>query len=45
MRAELTDNGFTSLETSDDVNQYMQNIDNDDTTFVVINSMMVVLQD
>lgn len=38
MRAELTDNGFTSLETSDDVNQYMQNIDNDDTTFVVINS-------
>jgi hypothetical protein len=22
MRAELTDNGFTSLETSDDVNQY-----------------------
>ena len=23
MRAELTDNGFTSLETSDDVNQYM----------------------
>ena len=38
MRSELTDNGFTSLETSDDVNQYMQNIDNDDTTFVVINS-------
>ena len=26
MRAELTDNGFTSLETSDDVNQYMQNL-------------------
>ena len=33
MRAELTENGFKSLETSDDVQQYMK-----DVTFVVINS-------
>lgn len=38
MRSELTGNGFESLETSDAVSQYMQDVKDDDTTFVVINS-------
>lgn len=38
MRAELTENGFKSLETSDDVQQYMKDVNEDETTFVVINS-------
>ena len=35
MRAELTENG---LETSEDVSNYMKNVNEEDTTFVVINS-------
>lgn len=38
MKAELTENGFESLETSDAVSQYMNQVGEDDTTFVVINS-------
>lgn len=38
MRSELTDNGFTSLESSEDVLNYMNNVKDDETTFVVINS-------
>ncbi|AID42780.1 bacilliredoxin BrxA [Staphylococcus xylosus] len=38
MRSELTGRDFESLETSDDVTNYMNNISPDDTTFVVINS-------
>lgn len=38
MRYELTDNGFTSLESSEDVSNYMNNVKDDETTFVVINS-------
>lgn len=38
MRAELTENGFKSLETSEDVSNYMNSVNEDDTTFVVINS-------
>ena len=38
MRSELTDNGFTSLESSEDVSNYMSNVKDDETTFVVINS-------
>ncbi|MBC3048690.1 bacilliredoxin [Staphylococcus capitis] len=38
MRAELTENGFKSLETSDDVKGYMNDVKDDKTTFVVINS-------
>ncbi|MBO3064238.1 MULTISPECIES: bacilliredoxin BrxA [Staphylococcus] len=38
MRSELTGRGFESLETSDDVTNYMNNISAEDTTFVVINS-------
>ena len=38
MRSELTDNGFTSLESSEDVSIYMNNVKDDETTFVVINS-------
>ncbi|WP_285489871.1 bacilliredoxin BrxA [Staphylococcus haemolyticus] len=38
MRAELTENGFESLETSEDVSNYMKNVNKEDTTFVVINS-------
>ena len=35
---ELTENGFESLETSEDVSNYMKNVNEEDTTFVVINS-------
>lgn len=38
MRSELTGRDFESLETSDDVTNYMNNISAEDTTFVVINS-------
>lgn len=38
MRSELTQNDFTSLESEDAVNDYMNNIGKDETTFVVINS-------
>lgn len=38
MRSELTDNVFTSLESSEDVSNYMNNVKEDETTFVVINS-------
>ncbi|MBM2658620.1 bacilliredoxin BrxA [Staphylococcus pseudoxylosus] len=38
MRSELTGRDFESLETSDDVTNYMNNVSTDDTTFVVINS-------
>lgn len=38
MRAELTENGFESLETNEDVSNYMKNVNEEDTTFVVINS-------
>ena len=43
MRAELTENGFESLETSEDVSNYMKNVNEEDTTFVVINSTHVVV--
>lgn len=39
MRKELTDYGFKSLETSDAVNEYFKDVQSDDTTFVVINSV------
>ena len=35
---QLTENGFESLETSEDVSNYMKNVNEEDTTFVVINS-------
>ncbi|MEK4861636.1 bacilliredoxin BrxA [Staphylococcus sp. FSL W8-0774] len=38
MSSELTDHEFESLESSESVNQYMNNVNEDDTTFVVINS-------
>ncbi|EHJ06761.1 bacilliredoxin BrxA [Staphylococcus simiae] len=38
MRDELTQNGFTSLENENDVKDYMAQVSDDDTTFVVINS-------
>ncbi|UEX89176.1 bacilliredoxin BrxA [Staphylococcus ratti] len=38
MRGELTENGFTSLESDTDVENHMKHIDANDTTFVVINS-------
>lgn len=38
IRAELTENGFKSLETSEDVSNYMNSVNEEDTTFVVINS-------
>ena len=38
MREELTSHDFTSLESADAVNDYMKSVDDDETTFVVINS-------
>ena len=38
MRGELTQNGFTSLETSEAVTSHMDARNEDETTFVVINS-------
>lgn len=39
MRSELTQNGFESLETAEAVDQYMDNVGAEETTFVVINSV------
>ncbi len=39
MRKELTDQGFKELTTEDDVQQFMNNLGEDDTTFVVVNSI------
>ncbi|MGS0654800.1 bacilliredoxin BrxA [Staphylococcus arlettae] len=38
MREELTTHGFNSLESADAVTNYMQQVNAEDTTFVVINS-------
>lgn len=38
MRSELTQNGFESLESAEAVSNYMNNVKDDETTFVVINS-------
>lgn len=38
MRSELTGRDFKSLETADEVSNFMTNVGIDDTTFVVINS-------
>ncbi|MCO4326775.1 BrxA/BrxB family bacilliredoxin [Staphylococcus agnetis] len=38
MRAELTQNGFESLESEEDVENYMNQVSENATTFVVINS-------
>ncbi|WP_145356480.1 BrxA/BrxB family bacilliredoxin [Staphylococcus epidermidis] len=38
MRGELRENGLRSVERSDDVNEYMENIDNDERRFVVMKS-------
>lgn len=38
MRSELTQNDFESLESAESVNDYMKNVGEDETTFVVINS-------
>lgn len=38
MRSELTDNGFRSLESDQAVEDYMNTVNEDETTFVVINS-------
>ncbi|GGI42200.1 bacilliredoxin BrxA [Mammaliicoccus stepanovicii] len=39
MRSELTNQGFESLETSEQVTQYMENIGPNETAFIVINSV------
>lgn len=38
MRSELTNNGFESLETEEAVTNYMDQVNDEETTFVVINS-------
>lgn len=38
MRSELTQNDFESLESAEAVSNYMNNVKDDETTFVVINS-------
>ena len=38
MRSELTGRDFKSLETADEVSNFMTNVGSNDTTFVVINS-------
>lgn len=38
MRSELTNHDFNSLETAVDVDNFMNNVSDDETTFVVINS-------
>ncbi len=35
MRGELTQNGFTSLETSEAVSEYMNQVNADDTTLII----------
>ena len=37
-RSELTNHDFNSLETAVDVDNFMNNVSEDETTFVVINS-------
>lgn len=39
MRSELTNHGFESLETSESVEDYFNQVKEDETTFVVINSV------
>ncbi|WP_414054945.1 BrxA/BrxB family bacilliredoxin [Macrococcus equi] len=39
MRSELTNHGFESLESTESVEQFFNHIKNDETTFVVINSV------
>lgn len=39
MRKELTDHGFKELTTDEDVQQFMNGLGEDDTTFVVVNSI------
>lgn len=39
MRKELTDQGFLELTTEDNVNDFMKNVDDDATTFVMVNSI------
>lgn len=39
MRKELTDHGFKELTTPDDVDTFMGGLSDDDTTFVVVNSI------
>ncbi|MGV2875283.1 BrxA/BrxB family bacilliredoxin [Macrococcus capreoli] len=39
MRSELTQHGFTSLETSEAVEDYFNHVKEDESTFVVINSV------
>src|SRR5699024_5920312 len=38
MRSELTEHDFNSLESADEVTDFMNNVSEDETTFVVINS-------
>ncbi|UXS61136.1 bacilliredoxin BrxA [Staphylococcus ureilyticus] len=38
MRSEITNHDFNSLETAVDVDNFMNNVSDDETTFVVINS-------
>jgi putative YphP/YqiW family bacilliredoxin len=39
MREELTSQSFTDLSTEDKVDQFMNSIDDDETAFVVVNSV------
>lgn len=39
MRKELTDHGFTELMTEDNVSQFMGDLKDDETTFVMVNSI------
>ena len=39
MRKELTDQGFLELKTEDNVNDFMKNVADDSTTFVMVNSI------
>lgn len=39
MRSELTEQGFESLETPDQVKGYMEDAEQNETTFVVVNSV------
>lgn len=39
MREELTNQGFKELTTAEDVEAFMNNLGEDDTTFVVVNSI------
>lgn len=39
MRSELTNQGFESLESTEQVEDYMNNVKQNETTFIVINSV------